>query len=352
MVQSHVQDDRNIIEPYISVIITAFNRKEYLIKAVRSVLDQTLSREHFEIIVTKNFVDIEIDKFLQESQVRVINDPVEGLGKRIASALRETKGDIISFLEDDDLFQSNKLQEVIREFSRNPKLGFFHDAYLNMDFEGNHLTKSMLPNTKSILVFNGGNLTCRDILLMHRLSGAGHNSCISIRRTLVFSHIEKLKLIKGAVDAFLFYLSIQSDYQIIISPQVMTIYRVHNSVGVSTNSNFDEFVLKNRSNWSMYLSDINQMLKITERGAPHDILLCDLMELKLHLAIVDAVRRELLKSISKCIRCIGLRSTRQARLFILFAGVSVIYPKAFLRVLYVLKSYQIRNIVSSKIRGV
>jgi glycosyltransferase involved in cell wall biosynthesis len=42
-------------KPYISVIITAHNRKEFLKEAIQSALNQTLERSNYEILVIKNF---------------------------------------------------------------------------------------------------------------------------------------------------------------------------------------------------------------------------------------------------------------------------------------------------------
>ncbi|EQD28177.1 cell wall biosynthesis glycosyltransferase, partial [mine drainage metagenome] len=47
----------------ISVIITAYQRKNYLLDALNSAVNQTLDRKYYEIIVVKNFSDSEIDAF-------------------------------------------------------------------------------------------------------------------------------------------------------------------------------------------------------------------------------------------------------------------------------------------------
>jgi cellulose synthase/poly-beta-1,6-N-acetylglucosamine synthase-like glycosyltransferase len=44
-------------QPYISVIVTAYNRRKYLSFALRSLEAQTLPRDRFEVIVVKNFED-------------------------------------------------------------------------------------------------------------------------------------------------------------------------------------------------------------------------------------------------------------------------------------------------------
>jgi len=56
-------------DPHISVIVTAYNRKKYLLGAVRSALNQTLPRDLYEVIVVKNFRDEAIDRELEERGV-------------------------------------------------------------------------------------------------------------------------------------------------------------------------------------------------------------------------------------------------------------------------------------------
>jgi len=58
-------------DPYISVVVTAYDRKKYLLGAVQSALNQTISKDLYEVIVVKNFRDETIDRQLEEW--RVIN---------------------------------------------------------------------------------------------------------------------------------------------------------------------------------------------------------------------------------------------------------------------------------------
>jgi len=69
--------------PFISVVITAHDRKEYLKQAVDSALNQTLSRDNYEVIVTKNF-DTIYDEGWKKQGVKVIRFDERGLGKRVA----------------------------------------------------------------------------------------------------------------------------------------------------------------------------------------------------------------------------------------------------------------------------
>ena len=99
---------------YISVLITAYNRKEYLIKAVNSVLNQSLNRSYYEILVIKNFHDKPIDEYLSQKNIKnIVMDGTEG--DYISTGIRESEGKIVSFLDDDDLFNYEKLKYVERQ---------------------------------------------------------------------------------------------------------------------------------------------------------------------------------------------------------------------------------------------
>ena len=87
--------------PYISVIITAYNRREFLLNAIKSVLSQTLDKKYYEIIVIKNFQDDIIDNFISENNIKGIISTDNSLGGKLIEALNVATGEIISFLEDD-----------------------------------------------------------------------------------------------------------------------------------------------------------------------------------------------------------------------------------------------------------
>ncbi|ARM76933.1 glycosyltransferase family 2 protein [Acidianus manzaensis] len=101
---------------FISVIITAHDRKDYLMQAVDSVLNQTLPKTEYEVIVVKNFD--EYTKELEKKGVKVIVTSDKELGKKIVLGAQEAKGDIISLLEDDDLFLPKKLEKIKKIFQK------------------------------------------------------------------------------------------------------------------------------------------------------------------------------------------------------------------------------------------
>ena len=57
---------------FISVILTAYNRRAFIMDALRSVLDQSLDRKSWELIVVKNYSDETIDSLLMENNYKNI----------------------------------------------------------------------------------------------------------------------------------------------------------------------------------------------------------------------------------------------------------------------------------------
>ena len=90
----------------ISVIITAYNRSDYLKDALRSILNQTLDVDKFETILIKNFPDPFADALSSENKITVIAGGNDSIGSYISKALSIARGEIISFLDDDDAFIS------------------------------------------------------------------------------------------------------------------------------------------------------------------------------------------------------------------------------------------------------
>jgi len=122
-------------KPLISVIVTAYNRKEFLLQAVSSALRQTLPREFYEVIVVKNFEDDDIDGELKHMGVTNLSSNSVGLGAKVSEALEMARGDVISPLEDDDMFSSDKL-EVVRSVFKRGDVVFLRNRRVFVDAKG------------------------------------------------------------------------------------------------------------------------------------------------------------------------------------------------------------------------
>jgi glycosyltransferase involved in cell wall biosynthesis len=120
----------------VSVIIPAYNGAETLEETVQSVLDQTY--RNFEIIIVDddskdNTAEI-VQKF-NDSRIRYIKQAKNrGANAARNTGLRASTGDVIAYLDQDDLFHPEKLQVHVEYLENHPEIGFT----FNPRFELNH----------------------------------------------------------------------------------------------------------------------------------------------------------------------------------------------------------------------
>ncbi len=115
-----------------SVIIPTYSRTELLKKAIESVTSQ--SYQNYEIIVVndnpeeKSLVDALIN---QSNKIKVIHHTSSKGGNAARnSGIIQSKGDIIAFLDDDDVWLPEKLASHAKEHEKDPKAGLVYSDCL------------------------------------------------------------------------------------------------------------------------------------------------------------------------------------------------------------------------------
>ena len=207
---------------FISVVITAYNRKEYLLDAVKSVLNQTLSRENYEIIVIKNFLDRNIDAYCSENSVRTINTGDVPQGEHIYTGITESEGDIISFLDDDDLYDSNKLTSVFNAFSLYPKLIYYRNDLKVIDITGKDVSKIDADGKDGLEILDG-----TDVLLKGIRTFRWNMSCIAVRKQIYLKYLDYVKNIRAAPDLSTFYMANETGGLFAWDHRKVTVYRLN-----------------------------------------------------------------------------------------------------------------------------
>jgi len=117
----------------ISIITTNYNTDKYLEKTIKSVLDQKGDFELEYIITdgasTDNSLKIikKYDKEIREGrwgnhiEFRYISEKDKGQSNGINKGLRMATGDIVAFLNSDDMYTEGTLEKVVRYFKDNPE---------------------------------------------------------------------------------------------------------------------------------------------------------------------------------------------------------------------------------------
>ncbi len=104
----------------ISAIICTRNRAAFLEKCLCGLLKQTISPDHFEIIVvdngsTDNTTEV-LAKFADNPLVRVTTEPVAGLSRARNRGLKEAKAPYVGYIDDDAVPGERWLEAALEVF--------------------------------------------------------------------------------------------------------------------------------------------------------------------------------------------------------------------------------------------
>ena len=113
---------------FLSVVIPTYNRRDLVVRAIRSVLDQTGSRPVQVIVVddgsTDGTADLIEECYGNDAHVELLSSP-----RRHASAARNlgfqaARGSHVCFLDSDDYWLEGTLANIERTFAAHPALAF------------------------------------------------------------------------------------------------------------------------------------------------------------------------------------------------------------------------------------
>jgi glycosyltransferase involved in cell wall biosynthesis len=126
----------------VSLIITTYNYAQYVERAIRSALDQSLSDDQYEIIVVNDNSTDHTARILENyaHDVRVFNlEENMGLAGARNLGIKKAKGQFVVFLDADDYIhrETLRMQKIFLE--ENNKLDAVSVDYYLVDERGKHL---------------------------------------------------------------------------------------------------------------------------------------------------------------------------------------------------------------------
>ncbi len=126
----------------ISIIITAYNYERYIERAIRSCLDQSLSKDQYEIIVVNDCSTDNTAKILEnyKDSIRIFNlEKNCGLSAARNFGVKRSLGQFIIFLDADDYIQRDLLLIQKTFLNENNALDAVSTDYYFVDERGKHL---------------------------------------------------------------------------------------------------------------------------------------------------------------------------------------------------------------------
>jgi len=214
------------VQETISVVVTAWRRREFLGDALASV--QSPAGWPLELVVVADFSGGDVEQEVRRRNGKWILSREGRLGAMTAEGVRRATGSLLAFLDDDDLFHPLRLDQVRSVFQKDPDLGFFHNSHVVF---GNGDLPDFQPTGRPFheIRIPPNRRTQSDCEFVWT-EGAGYNgSSIVIRRSLLEDHLEELAEIRKAVPPYLFYRAWSAPKALVLDSRPLTAVRMHAS---------------------------------------------------------------------------------------------------------------------------
>ena len=145
-------------KPKVSIIIPAYNGADLLGEAIQSVLDQTYP--HFELIVVDDLspdptAEI-VGRFDDSRLVYLRHEENQGAVAARETGIKASSGNIIAFLDQDDLYHPDKLEIHVEFLLKHPEVGVTYNGRFNLDGSSRKIVGMWQPPQ---------NVTLKDIIL-------------------------------------------------------------------------------------------------------------------------------------------------------------------------------------------
>ena len=119
----------------ITILINSYNGEKTIQEAIKSALAQTY--KNFEVLIiddASNDNTINLIKKFKNKKIRLyINNKNIGLGKSRLMAQSKIKGDYVSILDQDDIWNKNKIKSQLKLFLKDKKIGLVATGYKLID---------------------------------------------------------------------------------------------------------------------------------------------------------------------------------------------------------------------------
>lgn len=129
--RERMKKGRMSILPKVSIIMTSYNKPEYIGDAIQSILNQTF--KDFELLLmddnSNEATQKVIASFLSDSRIRYFRSSIKTIQERVEKtryavlinkALELAKGKYISYATDDNCYKPDRLEKMVNYLDKNP----------------------------------------------------------------------------------------------------------------------------------------------------------------------------------------------------------------------------------------
>lgn len=218
--------------PEVTVLVVAHARREFLFDALRSVGNQRIDRRSYEVVLAADLSDPDLDRVCEEERIVRLSPEPGNWGEWVAKALPHCQGRVVCFLDDDDLFEPEKVGAVLAAFATRERLGYYHNRSRRFGTASRSVPSGSFHRLARPYGPAGGWLSdgektrARSRALFWQ--GGGFNlSSIAVRRELLDPILPELERIEASHSLALFYAALLGPWDLFFDPAPLTRYRIH-----------------------------------------------------------------------------------------------------------------------------
>ena len=118
----------------ISIITPSFNQVDFIERTIRSVISQEIDCETEYLVIDGGSTDGTLD-ILEKYRplIHLTSEPDHGMSDALNKGFAAASGDILGWLNSDDLYTPGALAKVIRYFDRNPGCHWLYGQCVMVD---------------------------------------------------------------------------------------------------------------------------------------------------------------------------------------------------------------------------
>ena len=151
----------------VSIIITNYNRCEFLDRAIRSCFDQSNSRNiEIEVVVVDDGSTDESLKMLAifEDSIKIVKHKKNlGVAAASNSGVKSCKGDFLLRLDSDDFLSKYSIQILSEILMENNEYGFVYSDHYRVDEKGFKIQKKKIMSNEDLFEHGAGVMFRKEI---------------------------------------------------------------------------------------------------------------------------------------------------------------------------------------------
>lgn len=157
--------------PLVSIVVPAYNAEKYISQTLDSILAQTY--ENYEVLAVDDCSGDTTWAILQayaarDSRLRLLkNEKNSGVSKTRNLAVEAARGEFIAYLDSDDIWEKNKLEQQVRLLRERPDSAIIYTGSAFIDCEGRRASYVMpVPETMSYKeLLKQNRISCSSVLV-------------------------------------------------------------------------------------------------------------------------------------------------------------------------------------------